>query len=205
MSNSSKRISRKTQKGIVVVLVLIGAVFAFWKFGMADLSKKENIPTEFIEARERGSLLSAQIVEIYDGTINSLDAISQKDKEGQYYDALNLTLEGVGPNAEARKLSEDLALEIQKMAYTVLTFKADEARSLVLEGVAAEANLITHLIAYNGHFNDLLENLRTKFTGESSQDRVQEIITSMNEEAKIINRLNNQFNEKMAEFDSKYK
>jgi len=199
------QLSRKKQKYLIIILVLLGAVFAFWKFGIAGPSNTEVIPADFHSARERGAILSSSIVEIYDDAVKSLEVISEKDRNGKYEEALNLTLEGVEPNKKARELSQDLALEIQKMAYAVLSFKTEDARRLVLEGVAAEANLITHLVSYNEHFNDLLGNLSSKFSDADSVDRVNEIISSLNKEAKIINRLDKQFNNAMSEFDSKYK
>jgi len=208
MTDQNKRIKKNTIRYILVALLLIGAAVAIGKFGIAGQNGNENVPPSFIEARANGAILGSDIVAIYEDVTNSLQEISDKDKEKKYAEALKLTeeaLDRVGPNQEAVKKSQLLAVELAKIAEVIPQLKSEDARNLLLEGVTAEVNLVTHLVSYNGYFNELLRNLREKFTGSASGDRVPELIDKMNEEAKVINRLNKQFNEKMDKFDSEYK
>lgn len=192
--------ARRWGMGIIVVV----AAFAIGKFVIAG-PNNEVVPEEFINARSNGAALGANIVGIYDGTVGNLRAIAEKDKEKRYLEALNLTLQGARANREALEKSQQLATELGKMVEASNQFKSQDAKNIVVEAITAEVNLVTHLIAYNGYFNELLGNLQGKFNGTAQQDRVGELIDKMNEEAQIINRLNKKFNDTMAEFDTKYK
>jgi hypothetical protein len=63
--------------------------------------------------------------------------------------------------------------------------------------------LVNHLISYHETLNELFELLRGKFEGRihNSEHKVKKLVGEINNEIKIINKLNQKFDSSMEKFD----
>lgn len=166
-------------------------------------SGANSTPPEFKEARERGAKISKDIVSHYSQSADMLQKISELDSNGEYLGGLKVVLDQLEINAEARSKAQSLAAELEKMTRAASLISSQSLRAKALEAVSVEINLVTQLIAYNEYFNQLLEALRSKFTGEPEKTAVEDLISQMNFAASEINQLNEKFSAIMKEFDAK--
>jgi len=182
-----------------IVIALIAAVFIFY-----FSETKSFIPENFIQSRSESSVLASELVAILDSSVKSLDKISEEDKNGRFSSALKL-VEAESKNVDAaREKAVELAAKLEVMALSVQDIRPSNAKDLALEAVTKEVSLLSHLLNYNTYFNDLLKNLKMKFSGDTNYDGddVKTSIAKMNEEASEINIINEAFNQKLKEFDS---
>ncbi|TSC96411.1 MAG: Uncharacterized protein Athens071426_191 [Parcubacteria group bacterium Athens0714_26] len=190
-----------TKKVLRVILYL--AILALLYFFVRYFINRGSVPDDFIEARRQSSVIASQIVRGIESSLSNLDLIAENDRNYNFHKALGLVYleqdKAKEGKAEALKLNKQLNV----MASAVPFIKPEGARNAALGSVSEEVSLISHLINYDSYFSGLLDTLKLKFSGDISYDSsdVQTLIQNMNSEAKEINKLNDSFNNKMAEFD----
>lgn len=192
------RLKKNTKITILTGLVVLGLYFGFSYFASQSF-----VPDNFQEARQDGSVVSAELVDFLKESINNLEVISEEDKNYNFSKALDLVYEELERTKATRQRAMGLTVALDKMARAVPNITPTKARNLALEAVSSEVALISHLIIYNDSLNGLLETLRYKFSGDIRYDvkDIQVLVKNMNQEAREINALNDLFNKKMQEFD----
>ena len=161
------------------------------------------VPPQFNEARNKSGLFAKEIVALTEESLKNLDVISLNDREYNFRKALDLVREELERAKNSRLKAIELTNQLDAMARGAAGITPSRARDLAMQAVADELSLISHLIVYNDILNGLLQTLEFKFSGDiryDSQD-VQNLIQSMNTEAREINNLNESFNQKMQELD----
>lgn len=163
----------------------------------------KNVPTEFLQARQESSLIAENIILISGRTAKSVNQISELDKNKYYTEALNLISEELNNNREARKNAIKLSSQLEIMAKNVSQISPTTAGQTALRAISSETALISRLINYNDYLVSLLEILQAKFLEKekNANDKITDLIIKINEEARAINDLNNNFNTLMQEFD----
>ncbi len=189
----------------IILILIIATIFGVVVYYFFD--NKSFVPENFIEARSKSASIALELVSILDGSLKSLDKISEEDKNYRFSSAMNLVEQEIKKINEATTKAQTLSEELVKMAQAVQGIQPVKARNLALEAVSLEVSLISQLIPYNAHFSSLFETLRLKFSGDIRYDSsdVQSLITKMNMESKGINSTNNSFNQKLKEFDEAIK
>ena len=93
------------------------------------------------------------------------------------------------------------------MTESLPKFNSQENRQISQEAISLEMALIVHFINYTKAVEDLLTTLRSRFiTPTAKYQRDIDIkLSDINSQALLINNLNKQFIEKMAELDNKIK
>ena len=74
-----------------------------------------------------------------------------------------------------------------------------------MSAITTGIELVQHLISYNNTTRDLLYTLELRFsTGddEETREKIEELITDMNEEADVINNLGSEYRGLMIQFDA---
>lgn len=194
-------------KGTAVFINLILILTVALIFGIAGyyfLSAKAFVPEIFSEARNKSSLIAAELVSILDKSLKSLDKISEEDRNYRFTSALNLVKQEIQNIEMARAKALELSSELEKMAQALQDIRPVKARNLVLEAVTQEVSLIVHITYYNTYLDGLLQVLKMKFMEDFDYDSndVQIFISNMNKEAEEINSINESFNQKLKEFDA---
>jgi len=161
------------------------------------------VPPQFTEARNKSGLIAKEIVALTEESLKNLDVISLNDRQYNFGKALSLVREELERAKNSRAKAVELTEQLDAMARGASGITPSSARNLAMQAVADELSLISNLIVYNDALNGLLQTLEFKFSGDiryDSQD-VQNLIKSMNIEAKTINDLNESFNQKMQQLD----
>jgi len=179
-------------------------VFAAYFIIRVFLGEPKNIPREFLEARRQASVIAQEIVSLSNETENNLNEISRLSQEKKYADAVNLVVQEIEKNREAREKAIGLSVQLEKMTQNISQINPKSASQSALEAVSSEVALISRLINYNDYLVQLLEVLRAKFLGQekNSDEKIQELLEKINNEARAINDLDQKFNKIMNGFDS---
>lgn len=196
------KIPRRLRIFIVFVLVILAAYLLARIFFIERII----IPDNFLKARQEASLIAHNIVELSNQSTENLKRISALDREKNYTEALNLLVEEIERNRQARKRAIELSAQLERMARAVPEISPASASQSAIQAISSETALISRLIAYNDYLFQLSEILRSKFLGQTknSSERITELINKINEEARAINELDGKFNEIMEEFDGKF-
>lgn len=191
------KIPRRIRLLIVFIIIIFIAYFVL-RFLIVE---PRNIPSDFLAARQKASLIAQNIVSISNESTNRLNEIAQFDKDRKYTEALILISQELERNSQAREKAIKLSAQLEIMAKNLAKISPASAGQIALEAISSETALISRLITYNDYLTKLLEVLREKFLEKHNGDQVLELISKINDEAKAINNLNQKFNEVMKKFD----
>lgn len=183
---------------LIVISILGGLGYLFFSSG------ESFVPENFAEARIRSSIIASELTLGLDLSRQSLNKISEEDKNGRFSSALELVEQEIDKIEKAKAMAMELSAELISMTQAIQGIKPIVARNLALEAVSQETALLMRLNNYlNSSFNPLLETLRLKFYGDIRYDSedVQILIGNMNKEAREINYINDSFNQKLKDFD----
>jgi len=195
------KISRKEKLFLLILLIAL-AIYFVGRFVMA---KPQIIPADFLKARQQASLIAQEIVGISNESSRNLENISKLDEEKRYVDAIKLVAQELEHNNQVRQRAIYLSSQLEIMAKNVSSITPGSSAQKALEAISLETTLINRLITYNDYLNQLLGILRDKFLGQNknSHDKIVELVSKINEEAKAINEINQKFNDKLSDFDGK--
>ncbi len=200
MFNSVYRIPRRIRIFILFIIIIFLAYFTV----RIITPPSKNIPPNFLKAREEASLMAKNIVVISGKTAENINKISDFDKKGEYAEALNLISEELNNNNEARSQAVNLSVQLEIMAKNLADISPASMGQIALQAISSETALINRLITYNDYLIKLLEVLQKKILGQGGNSgQISELIGKINEEAKVINNLDKNFNQLMDEFDKK--
>jgi len=186
----------------LLILFIIILLLAYFVLRFLTVETK-NVPEDFLRARQEASLIASEIVAISNESTNNLNEIAELDKSGKYTEALVLISQELERNRQAREKAIKLSVELETMAKNLSQISPASTSQVALQAISSETALISRLISYNDYLTQLLEVLREKFLGKSDGDKISELISKINDEARAINDLNQKFNEVMGEFDLK--
>jgi len=177
--------------GLVIATVLI---FRFLSSG--------GMPQEFIDARIQGAMISQNIVNLSNQSVDDIGKINQLEKQGNFVEATNVTLETIQKSKEIRDQAVQLSNQVSKMTSSLSDIKSFEARQAALEAISNRLALISRLINYSDYLNQLLQALQAKFAGQPGNNNVELVISQINAEVTAINSFNNQATQAMNRFDA---
>jgi hypothetical protein len=185
---------------IIVVAALAG------NFYLRPIVEGKNLPLEFKQARENGSLVSKKIVFLSNQALVGLEQIGHFDQKKEYTKALALVKNELKRNEEARKEALLLSSHLNTMTIYLEQISPSRARSLAIEAIGSEVSLVNHLITYHGLLSDLFLTLEEKFEGKAVDPaRVKSLLDGVNKEIRAINDLNQRASAALDSFDSFYK
>ena len=189
-----------------VVVVGLAVIYFLVKIVLVISSPKTFVPQDFTDARGRGAIIAEEIVASSEASIANLENISQADEKGNYTDGLNLVSKEIQDNEAAFVKAYDLSTQLGVMTNNLNSVKPENAARIGLEAVLNESQIVQRLINYNADVRQLLDVLLSRFSNSGSvpnaKEKVKELISSMNDEAKAINDLNNKYKDLMSQFDN---
>ncbi len=165
-------------------------------------SSGSDVPTAFSEARVQGAVIAKNIVDASNQSVTDVELINKLDKEGNYTEALNVVARTVGKSQEIRSEAINLSAQLENMTKAVSGISSDQAKQAALESISSYLSLISRLINYSDYLEKLLGVLRNRFVGNfSDQERVADLIKSVNAEIQSINDFNTQADQAIKRFD----
>lgn len=205
--NNNQMISKlysNIPRKIKLFLFFLLIILVFYFIGRFIFVRTNNIPSDFLKARQEASVISQIIVNLSSDSAKRIEEISILDSQAQYTEALNLIVSEMNKNREIRQKAIELSSSLETMAKNASDIYPDSSASVALEAIGIETTIISRLINYNDYLNQLLEVLQLKLLGKNNlHKKINELIGRVNEEAKEINKLNEKFNDLMAQFDRK--
>lgn len=186
----------------IIFLLIVSAVYLLARFFTPEI---KNVPEEFLKARQEASLIAKDIIGLSGQTAGNIAVISEFDKEAKYSDALNLISQELERNRQAREKAIELSKQLELMIKNIPEISPASASQAALEALTSETALISRLISYNDYLVQLMDILKKKFLFQEKDGngRVLELINKINEEARMINELDKNFNKSMDKFDNK--
>jgi len=203
MLNMIKNLYFKIPRRMRILIIFLLIVAAVGLIVKTFTPETKNTPKEFLEARQEASLIAKDIIDISGRTAENIKKISDLDKNKEYTGALNLISEELNNNREARENAISLSTKLEIMAKNVSQISPAVAGQIAIQAISSETTLISRLITYNDYLIKLLEILQAKFLEKekNANDKIADLIEKINDEARAINDLNNNFNNLMTEFD----
>lgn len=191
-----------------VSVIVVGVVIVYFivKIALVASSPKPFVPQEFINARANGSVIAEEIVVFSQASITNLAAISAEDEKGNYENGLNLVSKEIQDNGTARAKALELSKQLEIMANNLSLIKPEDAARIGLEAVLNELQIVQRLLNYNAdgrQLSDVLLN-KLKKSGDvpNAGEEVEKLVSSMNDEARAVNDLNNKYKDLMVKFDN---
>lgn len=189
-----------TKKIISITLAIIVVVGLF----IYLLSSLQNnvIPADFTAARQQAALISQDIVNLTNDTVNRIESANRAEIGGNPDQLTNLIGDAKSKNATAYQKAFDLSKAIQRMAESLNGVHSVRQR-LGYEAVALELSLISEFISYTESLNDFLNSVFRYVSDSSPVNQKAEIdaLNKVNQKVNLINDLNRNFVDKMAAFD----
>jgi hypothetical protein len=189
-----------TKRRIWLVVILL-ALIAVGYFVRLSLSQ-DIVPPEFREAREQGSVISQDIVNISNNISKDLERINQLDQEKKYEEALNINLNLIQDTIpELRSKATDLSKQLEKMAGALPKIDSEPARQDAIQSITNRMALISRLFSYSIYLGDLTNILRDHFREVPNAHSLSAVIAQINAEVTAINSFNRAASEAMNRFD----
>lgn len=188
-------ISRKTT--IILGLAIVIAVGYFARLG----NTFEAVPPDLLAARQEGSVIAQDIVNLSNDFSSDLEKINQLDKERKHAEALNIATDMLQRIPEVKNRATDLSKELEKMTSALTTIKSEEARAAAIESITNRMALIGRLFSYSEYLLQLSKVLQDRFREIPNNQSVAELTTQINAEVTAINNFNRAASEAMNRFD----
>jgi hypothetical protein len=188
---------------ILSVLLLAGVIY-----GVVSLKARPVVPQKFSDTRGEAAQTAEGIVGLASESLANLEKVGAADKAGRYGEALDLVLQEVNRNREARDRAVVLSQQLGLMAGALYQVKPIEAAQLGVEAIGKEYQIVERLINYNGITYQLLDVLRAHYgsgtvgQGMDIHSRVDELIGKLNSDARAVNAINEEYKGLMASFDN---
>lgn len=188
-------ISRKLTIILGLAIVVVVGYFA-------QLSNtSEAVPPDLLAARQEGSVIAQDIVNLSNRFSDDLERINELDREGQPAEALILATGMLQRIPEVKTRATDLSKELEKMTSALATIKSDEARAAAIESITNRMALIGRLFSYSEYMIQLSKVLQDRFREIPNNQSVAELTAQINAEVTAINNFNRAASEAMSRFD----
>ncbi len=185
-------------------LVIVGIVFFITGSVMGVLAfSTKSLPETFISSRDNAAAISQEIVTLTNQTEKALEDANKLDIQGKGKDALGLINQARKKNNTAYEKAFELSGQLKNLAESLQNISGESQR-IAYEAVATELALVSEFIVYTKNVNTFLDELSSTISQNTQANRqaVQSALQEANGGVKKINALNNQFLQKMGEFDA---
>jgi len=161
--------------------------------------KTFKLPERFVSAQSKASLIGQEIVEITSQTNQYIKKINILDLSGDYSEALNLIKIAREKNKQVYDLAFELSTALQEMTQSLSQFKSLEKRKIAQSAISLELALISEFLNYTRLLNDFFSHLSIAISTNdfNSRHQLEKDLTKINGKIKVINSLNQQFNQQI--------
>lgn len=202
---------QRFRKGSPSFYILIATIFAllliFSSYAFSQRELRAELPPEFLEARRDASLASKEIVTLTGSVNNAIRTISVLDVADQNPRATQIINQAKADTASANSRAFDLSRHLERMTQSLVSLPSAPIQRLAYTAIATELSLVSEFLSYTQHLNTFLQSIERSFAARSTreeQEAIGKALDDVNESAKTINRLNNEFLAKMGAFDTSF-
>jgi DNA repair ATPase RecN len=194
MLNFSRR--TKVIAAFLIVIAIGYGIALYWE-------GRNKVPSDFTAARLQSAIIAQTIVNNSNQSTATLEKINQYDQQGDYTNALALTNGLVAQSQDLRDQAVDLSNQVENMTRALSGVNDFDAQQAALEAISSRLAVINQLVNYSGDLGELLDVLRSRFTGTAGTSvQVQTLVNQINTDVNAINNFNAQAGQAMDKFDS---
>lgn len=194
-------ISKKTLAIALPVVIVVGVLVYF-----AISGAKTTVPANFTAARKSAAGVSQDIVTLTNTVNQKIESANAAEAKGDVNAVLSAIGDARAANSAAYEKAISLAQDLQQMTQSLTDISSSQSRQLAYEAVATELSLVSEFIAYTGSLNNFLNTLASSVAGSGSGSAaVANALKVVNDKAAAIDKLNQEFNQKMTSFDASVK
>ncbi|MEK7076944.1 MAG: hypothetical protein AAB967_01795, partial [Patescibacteria group bacterium] len=199
------------RKGSPLFYVFIATFFTLllilFSHAFSQRELRAELPPEFLLARRDASSVSKEIVVLTDSvnkairTMNLLDVAEQRPK------AVGIVNQAKTDIASASSRAFELSRHLERMTQSLASLPSASVQRLAYTAIATELSLVSEFLTYTEHLNAFLQSIERSFAARSTlkeQEAIGKALGEVNESAKTINRLNDEFLAKMRVFDTSF-
>ena len=168
------------------------------------ISKTTELPGEFIAARGKVAETSRVIVDLTNQTAGIIERANIFDSGNDAHNALTLISTARSNNSQAYNKASLLAQQLEDLARSLDNIPAKRARQLAYESVAVELSLVSEFIVYTNRLNAFLDVLAQAVSTNFIDKRreVESRLREVNDQARTINTINQEFLRRIGDFDA---
>lgn len=155
MKSANKKITAWTISVIVIILIVIGV----WFFSA------KNVQGDFVSTGEKIQNQLQQISILTSQSLYQFQAISEKQKAGDFKTALDLIIEERNRNNEINTLALTMTEELKNLAKLSIKLSEQKDRTKVEEAIQYQIEGTGHLINYRSGVDVLLQEMAEKYEG----------------------------------------
>jgi len=189
---------------IVGATVLSAAVLVIGlSFMPGTIGGGKSVPQEFIDSRVRAGDAANRISDLTSTYKDNLESIAEAERNGEYSKGIGIITDEITKNEKVRDIAGDLAEELNSMAKDLDKIQPEKARSVALKAVTTGIDLVQNIITYTNDSNHLLDLLKNRFQngGDANRTEIENLISTLNGEADVINKLGSEYRGLMVQFD----
>ncbi len=186
------------------VIVATSVALLFLALVFFVISKSTKVPQQFFDAREKVSETSKTIVGLTNQTVEIIKNANIFDEHGNTERALTLISTARANNNEAYQKASTLAEELKSLAESLQGISSRQSQQLAYESVAVELSLVSEFIVYTNKLNAFLDTLAQAVATNffASRRLVGDKLNEVNEQARVINSINQDFLDRIGRFDA---
>jgi len=199
--------NKKTIKYTFIALVAVLGVTAvlFYVFMSVEGSSNEP-PASFTEARREAASTSQEIVQLTSAAISSISEVNRLVDQGRKAEAFRLIDQAEDINDQAHGKAFELSRTLQALTESLGEIGSIERIQIAYEAIATELSLVNEFLGYTEQLEKFLSDLRTVVGNGTPENksRVSSSLRAVNAKIASINELNQEFLDKMREFDESF-
>jgi len=189
---------KRTAVVVGIAFFTIGALAGVYAFS------NKGLPSEFVSTRDKAAVVSQDIVNLTNQTNETLERANKLDIEGMGTQTLSIIDEARATNSGAYQKAFQLSGYLKDLAESLRYISNRESQRVAYEAIATELGLVSEFIVYTKNVSKFLDELSLAVSQNTAINRnaARSSLDEANDSAKKINALNNQFLQKMGEFDA---
>lgn len=188
----------------ILLATLFAVLLILFSNAFSQRNLRAELPQEFLLARQDASLVSREIVALTASVNKAIRELNLLDVAGQGSGAIQIVNQAKTDNASANSRAFQLSRHLDRMTRSLVSLPSAPVQRLAYTAIATELSLVSEFLTYTEHLNAFLQSIERSFAARSTreeQEAIRKALDEVNESAKTINRLNDEFLAKMKLFD----
>ena len=196
----------KTKRGMVTgiavgaVLLVVGGIALSATF---DDKQKVVVSDDFKVARYNAGIKSRQVAELSEVVRVKIREANEAEQSKDNTRAEILLNEAQLANSEAARNAAELSQHLQVLIGFINGMPAGKSQRYAYAAMTAEISLVSEYIVYTKNVTELIESVAAGVEiGKHDKKTVEIVLQKANDNVKRINNLNQEFQEKIGDFDT---
>lgn len=162
-------------------------------------------PKEFLEARIQTIGAVNNLAQLMNNSLSNLEKVSGYIEKNNDIEAKALIDFEFAQRKERQNAAVLLASNLEQMARSATAIKSGGARSEAVEAITSGISMVSRMVSYSNNLERLFGELQQKANGANPATlNLNTLSTNLNNDAKAINELSEEFNDALRQLDKRY-